>query len=92
MFPLYVFPKSHLQEGEPHVQGLDDVALSGQWVVPASRLSSRHLTLKLDGLELDNRKDLTDLDGLEPDQHVVLESLESGVQSSRAELIQSSAD
>ena len=43
-------------------------------------------------LELDYSEGLTDLDGLEPDQHVVLKSLESGVQSSCAQLIQSSAD
>ena len=46
MFPLNVFAEGHLQEGQSHVERLDDVALPGQRVVPPGRLSPWHLTLR----------------------------------------------
>ena len=46
MFPLNVFAEGHLQEGQSHVERLDDVALPGQRMVPPGRLSAWHLTLR----------------------------------------------
>ena len=47
MLPLNVFPERHLQQGQSHVERLDDVALPGQGMVPPGRLSPWHLTLRI---------------------------------------------
>ena len=46
MLPLDVLAEGHLEEGEAHVEGLHDVALPGQGVVPPGRLPPRHLALQ----------------------------------------------
>lgn len=61
---LDVLPEGHLQQGKAHVQGLDDVALAGQVMVPAGRLAPRHFALNL----------------LKAVQHLRLEFLEGRVQ------------
>ena len=93
MFPFNVFAKRHLQQSEPHVQSLDDVALTGQWMVSTSRLSTRHLTLKYGVNILDEKVvELGYLDCLESNQHLALQSLKSGIQSCSTQFVESSAD
>lgn len=73
---LDVLPEGHLQQREPHVQRLDDVALDGQVVRPAGGLASRHLPL----------------DGLEAVQHLRLQLLEFRVQDLAADAVHGAAN
>ena len=42
VFPLDVFAKCHLKQGQSHVKSLDDVTLPRQRMVPPGRLATRH--------------------------------------------------
>lgn len=69
---LDMLAERHLQQRQPHVQRLDDVALAGEVVVAARRLPSRHLALDL----------------LEAGQHLRLELVERLVQHRAADRVE----
>ena len=46
VFSFNMLSKSHLKQGQSHVEGFYDVTFTGQRMVSPSRLSPRHLTLK----------------------------------------------
>lgn len=64
MLPLNMLSERHLKQAQSHVQCLNDIRLAGQRVAAAGGLPPRHLRLY----------------GLEPVQHLVLETLERRVE------------
>ena len=45
MSPVNVLSEGHLQQGQPHVQGLNNVTFSRQGVLSSGGFSARHLAL-----------------------------------------------
>lgn len=71
MLAFNVLAKCHLQQCESHVECLNDIGLTGQWVVASGRFTAWHLSF----------------DTLEPLQHLGLKALECRVQDGAADPI-----
>jgi hypothetical protein len=71
VFAFNVLAKCHLQQRESHVECLNDVGLTRQWMVASGRFAAWHLSF----------------DTLEPMQHLGLKALECRVQDGTADPI-----